>query len=181
MSLPLSTNVGKIMPVPVTLLPPPPPRAAPPLFEMAKKRHKKSPPPPPRPAPPPPPSSPGSPPPSIDKKWFVALNVRGCGVKWWGQPGSRSFAGARAAGGPVVLKRVCGLQMQVRERGVVNARYARAGRPRVMLRQRGKDVECSSGEIRTIEFLSECRCLIWFKNSRLGLLYEKVQGEPDPI
>ena len=143
MSLPLSTNVGKIMPVPVALLPPRRPAAPPPLFEMAKKRQKR-----------------------CDKKWFVALNVRGCVVKWWAQP--------RSARGVVVLKRVCGLTCRVR--GQV-AKH----RECLTLRQRGKDVECSSGEIRTIEFLSECRCLIWFKNSRLGLLYEKVQGEPDPI
>ena len=147
------------MPVPVTLLPPPRRRSPPPLFEMAKKGQKKA-------------------QKRIDKKWFVALNVRGCGVKWWGQAVTASggaFAGAaQPVQVPVVLKRVCGLTCRVR--GQV-AKH----RERLTLRQRGKDVECSSGEIRTIEFLSECRCLIWFKNSRLGLLYEKVQGEPDPI
>ena len=149
MSLPLSTNVGKIMPVPVTQFAPSLPVIQ--IKESPPSRHKKS---------------PGS----VHKKWFVALNVRGCVVKWWGQAVTASggaFAGARA----VVLKRVCRLSC---------ASHGRP-RPRVTLRQRGKDVECSSGEIRTIEFLSECRCLIWFKNSRLGLLYEKVQGEPDPI
>ena len=157
MSSPPSTNVGKIMPVPVT-------RASG-QKKSPRSSQKKS--------------ARGLPE-KAHKRWFRALNVRGCVVKWWAQP--------RSAGGVVVLKRVCGLSCASHgrrryatagERGVVNARHER--RHRVTLRQRGKDVECSSGEIRTIEFLSECRCLIWFKNSRLGLLYEKVQGEPDPI
>ena len=147
MSSPLSTNVGKIMPVPVT-------RAS-----VQKKPQKKSP----RSSQK---KSARALPEKAHKRWFRALNVRGCVVKWWAQP--------RSARGVVVLKRVCGLTCRVR--GQV-AKH----RECLTLRQRGKDVECSSGEIRTIEFLSECRCLIWFKNSRLGLLYEKVQGEPDPI
>ena len=138
MSSPPSTNVGKIMPVPVTRA-----SALPLLRIPARSPQKKSP----RSGQKKSPPSPRALPEKAHKRWFRALNVRGCVVKWWAQP--------RSARGVVVLKRVCGLTCRVR--GQV-AKH----RECLTLRQRGKDVECSSGEIRTIEFLSECRCLIWF-------------------